>query len=97
MVIPSLLTLEMLLTKMKDGGLGSTKDALLKSLRKRFFSNDKEGLDVLTDAGDALYVLPTILDPRYKHVFPTEVFENAKRLLTNAVMCDEEDHASSGE
>jgi hypothetical protein len=87
LVIPVLQSLKKVITNMLQPGLGSTKEVILKSLQKRFFSTDGH-LDILTDP---LYVLPTMLDPRYKNTFPSAVFDNAKHLLNDAVMTDIED------
>ena len=97
-VIPNLLAVQVLLTKMDDGGVGTTKQALLDSLRTRFFNTDDDDnnvlkLNILANPSDTL---PTILDPRYKHVFPNAAFEDAKRVLMNAALdLDDEDAGRS--
>lgn len=57
-VKPEIFILTQCIKDMPAPGLGSTKDALLRSLELRFGLNTSE-----------LHSLPTLLDPRYKTVF----------------------------
>jgi hypothetical protein len=64
-VIPNICTLQRFLSKIdqKDDTVQITKQ-LIESLNKRFFSHDN-----LSITNDERYVLPTIIDPRYKLKF----------------------------
>ena len=62
-VIPAILALVRFLEMEADPGMVGNKNALLAAVKKRFLSKQLNILD------NSLYVLPTILDSRYKHSF----------------------------
>ena len=82
-VIPNICTLQRFLSKIdqKDDTVQITKQ-LIESLNKRFFSHDN-----LSITNDERYVLPTIIDPRYKLKFlPVDKREQARSMLLDAVV-----------
>ncbi|CAB3988085.1 zinc finger BED domain-containing 4-like [Paramuricea clavata] len=69
-VIPNIATLELFLSKIGQGdqGVQSTREELLRALRKRFLSPEAEALNVMNENA---YVTATCIDPQYKyHFFP---------------------------
>ena len=60
----------------KDSGIHTLKDELLKSLQKRFCSNDENHLFT------KVFVMSTLLDPRFKGKYMTHnAHTNGKQML----------------
>ena len=81
-VIHSILTLQKYVQRREDpeGEIAVTKQMVLSAVEKRFFNENDNRLNILRDLR---YILPTILDPRFKQAFPSDAFENAKFALIN--------------
>ena len=63
----------------KDSGIHTLKDELLKSLRKRFCSNDENEFNILFTK---VFVMSMLLDPRFKGEYMTQnAFTNGRQVL----------------
>ena len=80
-VIPDVTALERYLSKysVKDSGIHTLKDELLKSLQKRFCSNDENEFNILFTK---VFVMSTLLDPRFKGKYMTHnAYTNGRQML----------------
>ena len=60
--------------------MGSTKDKMLAEIDTRYFSSN---LNILKDP---MFVIPTLLDPRYKFSLPNGDFQLGKAILLDAAI-----------